>query len=283
MMELRAPGWVLNKKLMAPIEKIARTHLERKVPDPVLREKLTPRYQIGCKRILISNDWYPTLARPGVEVVTDGIAEVRPHSIVTADGTERPVDTLILATGFHVTDFPAGELIVGGDGRSLADVWNEAGGMEAYKGTTVAGFPNLLLIIGPNTGLGHTSMVFMMESQFNYVLDLLRHVDDSSTTIVEVREDAQTRYNEDVQRRLTHTVWNAGGCQSWYLDPRGRNTSVWPGFTWRFRQITRRFDPEAYVLRRDPVRPGPVPAAHPRAGDLDAPSAGDPAAAPAGN
>jgi cation diffusion facilitator CzcD-associated flavoprotein CzcO len=257
--ELYAFGFNDHRR-MKVVEKIARAHLERQIADPGLRAKLTPSYTIGCKRILLSNDWYPTLTKSNVELVTSGITEVRPRSVVTADGNERPVDTMICGTGFHVTDFPAGRRIFGADGRSLTDVWDGAGGMEAYKGTTVAGFPNLFLLIGPNTGLGHTSMVFMMESQFAYVLDALRHMDRTSATTVDVRPDVQSRYNDDIQRRLTDTVWNAGGCRSWYLDPRGRNTSVWPGYTWKFRQITRRFDPPAYVVRRDPVRPGlPAP------------------------
>src|SRR5690606_11727527 len=146
------------------VQRAALAHLHRQIDDPDLRRRLTPDYTIGCKRILISNDWYPTLVQPNVELVTSPITEVRPRSIITADGTERPIDTIICGTGFHVTDFPAAGRIVRGDGRSLAQVWDEAGGMEAYKGTTVGGFPNLFLIIGPNTGLGHTSMVFMMES-----------------------------------------------------------------------------------------------------------------------
>lgn len=255
--ELYAFGFNDHRR-MKVVERMARAHLERQIADPELRAALTPDYTIGCKRILISNDWYPTLTKPNVELVTSRITEVRPHSVVTADGTERPVDTIICGTGFHVTDFPAGRLVFRGDGRSLAEVWDEAGGMEAYKGTTVAGFPNLFLLIGPNTGLGHTSMVFMMESQFAYVLDALRYMRRAGVVAVDVRPDEQARYNDDIQRRLTNTVWNAGGCRSWYLDARGRNTSVWPGFTWRYRQITRRFDPDAYVLRRSATRPRPA-------------------------
>ncbi|MFP3902554.1 MAG: flavin-containing monooxygenase, partial [Acidimicrobiia bacterium] len=261
--ELYAFGFNDHRR-MKLVERAALAHLHRQIDDPELRERLTPDYTIGCKRILISNDWYPTLVQPNVDLVTSPITEVRPHAVVTADGTERPVDTIICGTGFHVTDFPAGRRIVRGDGRSLAQVWDEAGGMEAYKGTTVAGFPNLFLMIGPNTGLGHTSMVLMMESQFAYVLDALRHMARTGATTVDVRPDVQARYNRRLQRRLADTVWNAGGCRSWYLDPRGRNTAVWPGYTWHFRRITRAFDPEAYDVGHHPVRPGlPGPAGTP--------------------
>jgi cation diffusion facilitator CzcD-associated flavoprotein CzcO len=225
------------------------------VADPALRAKLTPGYTIGCKRILISNDWYPALTRPGVEVVTDGIAEVRPHSVVTGDGTERPVDTIICGTGFQVTEFPAGDHIYGPGGVSLNEHWAAAGSMAAYLGTSVAGFPNLFLLVGPNTGLGHTSMVFMIESQVAYVLDAVRHVASAGASTVEVRADAQEAYNRGLQRRLSTTVWNTGGCKSWYLDANGRNTTLWPGYTWQFRRRTRHFDPWRYVMRHTAVRP----------------------------
>ncbi|HEX6417875.1 MAG TPA: NAD(P)/FAD-dependent oxidoreductase [Acidimicrobiales bacterium] len=253
--ELYAWGFARPRRMRAP-QRLALAHLRRQVPDPELRARLTPDYTMGCKRILISNDWYPALTRPNVELVTDRIAEVRARSIVTADGTERPVDTIICGTGFHVTDFPAGDHIHGPGGESLGDVWRGRGSMEAYLGTAVAGFPNLFLLVGPNTGLGHTSMVFMIESQVNYVLGALRHMTGAGATTVEVRADVQEAYNRDLQRRLATTVWNAGGCRSWYLDANGRNTSLWPGYSWRFRQATRSFDPRSYVLRHDAARPG---------------------------
>jgi cation diffusion facilitator CzcD-associated flavoprotein CzcO len=238
---------------MQPIQRLAAAHLAHQVPDPELRRRLTPSYTIGCKRILISNDWYPALQQPNVGLVTDGIAEVRPHSIVTADGTERPTDTIICGTGFHVTDFPSGRRIHGPGGATLSAVWQERGSMEAYLGTTVAGFPNLFLLVGPNTGLGHTSMVFMIESQVAYVVDALVHMDSTAAATLAVRPEAQDTYNERLQRRLSRTVWNRGGCRSWYLDANGRNTSLWPGSTWTFRRRTRRFDPWAYVADTSPA------------------------------
>ena len=228
-------------------ERIARRHLRAQVPDPVLRAKLTPRYMVGCKRTLISNDWYPALQQPGVELVTDAIARIEPGGIVTADGRSRELDTIVLGTGFHVAEMPVGEWVHGRDGRTLADVWREHGA-QAYLGTTVAGFPNLLLMYGPNTNLGHNSIVFMIESQLNYVMDCIAHLDRTGMASFEVRADAQTRYNDELQRRLQGTVWSTGGCSNWYLDEHGRNSTIWPGSTWPYRRRTRHFDPGSYVL-----------------------------------
>ena len=221
-------------------ERLSRAHLSRQVKDPELRRKLTPSYRMGCKRILISNDYYPALMKPNVEVVTDGIAEISGSSILTRDGARRDVDTIILGTGFHVTDLPAAEKIYGREGRSLTEVW--AGTMEAHAGTTVAGFPNLFWLLGPNTGLGHNSVVFMIEAQIAYVMDALRTMEERGLHAVEPRRDAQTAYNEELQRRMEGTVWTSGGCRSWYLDAAGKNRTLWPGGTWRFKQRTRRFD-----------------------------------------
>ena len=232
-------------------ERIARRHLRSQVADRELRRKLTPRYRMGCKRVLISNDYYPALTQPNVDVVTEGIREIRPDGLVTEDGALHQVDAIIFATGFKVTDMPIAGIVHGRDGRSLDDAWQ--GSPQAHQGTSVAGFPNLFLMTGPNTGLGHTSMVFMMESQIAYLLDALRQVDARGAGVVEVRDDAQRSYNEEVQQRLARTVWNVGGCRSWYLDRNGRNSTLWPGATWRYRLRTRRFDAESYTLRA-PVR-----------------------------
>jgi cation diffusion facilitator CzcD-associated flavoprotein CzcO len=225
-------------------ERLARGHLEKQVADPVLRARLTPRYAIGCKRILISNDYYPALQKPNVELVTDDIREVCGRAIVTADGGEREVDVIILATGFRVTEMPFAKRVFGRKGTCLADQWS--GSPAAYRGTAVAGFPNLFLLLGPNTGLGHTSVLVMVEAQLRYVMACLRHLERSGTAAIEVRREAQEAFNAGVQSRLRDTVWNAGGCRSWYLDPTGRNTTIWPGMTWPYVRLLRRFDPAAY-------------------------------------
>lgn len=247
--ELTLPAFTGNDRMRALAERRARAHLARQVPDPELRAKLTPDYRIGCKRILISDDFYPALSRPNVEVVTEPVVRVRARSVVTADGAERDVDAIILATGFRVTDLPAAGLIRGADGRSLADAWQ--GSPNAYLGTSVAGFPNLFLLVGPNTGLGHTSMVFMIESQVNYVLDCLRGMRERGLATADVRPEVQASYNAGLDAAMSDTVWVSGGCRSWYLDRTGRNSTLWPGPTWRFRRRTRRFRPADYTLEPD--------------------------------
>jgi cation diffusion facilitator CzcD-associated flavoprotein CzcO len=228
-------------------ERVARRHLREQVPDPALRARLQPNYRIGCKRILISDDYYPALTQPNVEVVTDSISAITPRGILTADGSERELDTIVLGTGFHVTDMPVAEWIHGGDGRTLAEVWQ--GSPQAYLGSAVAGFPNLFLLVGPNTGLGHNSIIFMIESQLHYMMECLRYMERGGLHVIDVREQVQRRYNEELQRRLRGTVWTSGGCVSWYLDEHGRNTTIWPGSTWPYRRRLRRFVPDDYELR----------------------------------
>lgn len=234
-----------NTKIRGAIQKAASLHLEHQVTDTALRAKLTPRYEIGCKRILLSNDYYPALTQRNVKLVTHGITEVRENGVVSSDGTFHELDTLVLATGFKVTDHPITRIIVGRDGRSLAEHW--AGGAEAYLGTTVVDFPNFFLLTGPYTGLGHNSIVFMLESQFEYILGALDALGERRAATLEVRPHVAHAFGEEMQAALQGTVWNSG-CASWYLDANGRNTSVWPTFTWRFRSRTRQFDAGAYAF-----------------------------------
>jgi cation diffusion facilitator CzcD-associated flavoprotein CzcO len=243
--ELLVVGLAKRRRFLRPVDRLAKAHLARQVRDPQLRAALTPDYTIGCKRILISNDWYPAVSAPNAEVVTAGIAEVRPHSIVTRDGVERPTDTIVLATGFSVTDLPIAHRIAGRDGRTLAQVWDD--GTVTNRGSTVAGFPNLFLLGGPNVGVGHTSMVYMIESQLAYVLDALRTMDDEGLEVLETTPQAQEAHRRLIAERSRGTVWLAGGCGSWYLDRHGHNTTLWPDFTFRFRRLTRRLDRENYV------------------------------------
>lgn len=184
-----------------------------------------------------------------------------PSGIVTADGTEREIDVLIVATGFHVTDSPVFDRIVGVGGHSLAQAW-ETNGMQGYKGSFVHGFPNMMLMVGPSTGLGHTSMVYMIESQLNYLVDYLKTVRAESITRADVSEEAQRRYNTGIQHALRDSVWVNGGCASWYADANGNITTLWPGFTFNFRKETRTFDVAAYDVTRESTRSSsaPVPA-----------------------
>src|SRR4051794_2427405 len=243
--ELLVLGFVKQPKIMGSIETLARAHMRRHIKDPELLDKVTPDYTIGCKRILPSNEWYPALARDNVELVTEPLREIRERSVVSADGTERDVDAIVFGTGFHVVDMPVAKVVHGRDGRALDDVWD--GSPRAHLGSTVAGFPNFFILLGPNTGLGHNSMVYMIESQVAYVMDALREMNARGAGLVEVRPDAEERYNAEVQRRMKRTVWSTG-CKSWYLDEKGNNPTLWPDWTWRFRQRTARFNPAEYVL-----------------------------------
>ena len=238
-------GFAFQPKILQVAQKLAERNIAKGIKDPELRRRVTPDWQIGCKRILLSNDWYPMLAKQHVDLVTDGIAEIRENAIVTADGTVREVDAIVVATGFHVTDSPTYQHIIGADGRSLGEIWDEQG-QQAYKGATVTGFPNLFFVIGPNTGLGHSSMVYMIESHINYLSSALKQMRQHGLATVEVRADAQRRYNERLQKQMRHTIWTTGGCSSWYLDKHGNNTTLWPNFTFVFRQLTRTFDLAAY-------------------------------------
>jgi cation diffusion facilitator CzcD-associated flavoprotein CzcO len=244
--EMIVPGLTFEPRMMKGLQRIARRHMEKQVTDPELRAKLTPTYIMGCKRILPSNEWYPALQQPNVELVTDGIREIQPDGIVTADGRKHEVDTIVLATGFKVTDISLAHRIRDDNGVSMAEAWQ--GSPQAYLGTSVAGYPNLFFVTGPNTGLGHNSLLFMIEAQLTYVLDALRLMRQRGATRVEVRREAVEAYNAYIQRRLVRSVWNTGGCSSWYLDKTGRNTTIWPYFTWRYWQKTRRFDPAPYRL-----------------------------------
>jgi cation diffusion facilitator CzcD-associated flavoprotein CzcO len=232
-------------RIMSSLRKVALRHLARAIRDPKLCAALTPGYTIGCKRILLSNDYYPSLTRENIELVTDVIREVRARSIVTADGKEREVDALLFGTGFQVTEMPCGRFIRGKDGLPLADVWR--GSPRAFLGTTVTGFPNLFLLMGPNTGLGHSSVVLMLESQIAHVLGAVRFMRKNAVAALEPRPEAQARFNAEVDEQMRGTVWTSG-CSSWYLDRTGRNSTLWPRSVGAFRRRVGRFHPAAYLV-----------------------------------
>jgi cation diffusion facilitator CzcD-associated flavoprotein CzcO len=238
-------GFVLQPRILKLPETVAKMHMRRQVKDPALREKLTPRYAIGCKRILLSEEWYPAITAPNAELVTDPVERIEDNAIVTRDGTRREVDTIILATGFTPTDPPIAHRIANGAGQTLSQAWD--GSPRAYRGTTVAGFPNLFLLYGPNLNLGHSSIVYMLESQIRYVMEALAAMRERRAAELEVTRDAQERWNEWVQERMSGTVWDTGGCSSWYLDSNGRNSVNWPDFTFKFRRVAT-FDPGDHRL-----------------------------------
>jgi cation diffusion facilitator CzcD-associated flavoprotein CzcO len=240
-------GTIVDRRLSWGFEQVARRHLRNQVADRELRRRLTPAYTLGCKRITMSNTYHRALTQPNAELVTDGIAEVRANSIVTADGVEREIDTIILGTGFRVFDNPGLSEIRGRGGRTLDEVWD--GSPRAYLGTAVPGFPNLFLLVGPNSAGGYNSIVFTSEAHINYVIRCLREMQGRGLETVEVRPDVYDAFNRQTERRLEGSVWNAGGCASWYIDANGRNGVWWPGFTWRLWQRTRRFDRESYAVQ----------------------------------
>jgi cation diffusion facilitator CzcD-associated flavoprotein CzcO len=237
---------MVQARLSAIIRAVAASHLRRQVPDRALRAKLTPDYAPGCKRILISNDYLPALAEPNVEVIASGLGEVRPRSVLALDGSEREVDAVIFGTGFNVTEPPIATRIHGADGRTLSGAWADTG-MQAHRGTTVAGFPNFFFLLGPNTGLGHNSVMLMAEAQADYTVQALGFLDRGALAAIEPLPAAQARWNDEVHERGRGTVWVDGGCASWYLDRHGRNTTVWPGFSTSFRRELSRFDASEYA------------------------------------
>lgn len=238
-----------HRALLPLLEAQARAHLRAQVPDAKLRRKLTPDYRLFCKRVLLSDEFYPALGLPHVELVDTPIKWVAGDRVVTEDGTEREVDTIVFATGFTVTDPPIAHRLHGRDGASLAEVW-QADGRAAYLGTCVSGFPNLFLISGPHAGTSHTSLLVMIEAQIDYILNALRTAAGGEFGVVEVRRRAQRRFADKAREALEHSVSMTGGCHSYYLDADGRNTTLWPGSSWQFRRLTRRFDTESYHLLR---------------------------------
>jgi cation diffusion facilitator CzcD-associated flavoprotein CzcO len=247
-----------NPKYMKLVERFARGYMKSVVSDPVLRAKLTPDFRIGCKRILITADYLPALTQPNVEVVTHGIREVRENSILAADGVEHAVDTIIFGTGFHVLDLPFANHVRGRGGVTLNEAWQ--GSPSAYLGTTVNGFPNLFFLMGPGTGLGHTSVIVMLEAQLQILIGALQHMKSEKLEIIEPKKQVQQDYFDWLQQEAQGTVWTAGGCSSWYLDPNGRLTSLWPHGTIAFRNKAR-FRADEYRLLKRAVQSNLTPLA----------------------
>ncbi|MCX5381932.1 NAD(P)/FAD-dependent oxidoreductase [Streptomyces sp. NBC_00083] len=247
--ELQVSAFTKRPNELGLVESIAKSNMARAIKDPALRAKLTPDYRIGCKRILLSSAYYPALAQDNVDVVAAGLTEVRGSTVVAADGTESEVDAIVFGTGFHVTDMPIADRVVGAEGHTLAESWKD--GMQSLRGATAAGFPNWMTIIGPNTGLGNSSMILMIESQLSYMADYLRQLNVlGGRAALTPRSSAVGAWNRRVQERMKRTVWNTGGCTSWYLDANGRNTTVWPGTTGEFRRATREVDLGEYEVVR---------------------------------
>jgi cation diffusion facilitator CzcD-associated flavoprotein CzcO len=232
-----------SKPLSAIAEKGSLHHLRKSVSNPELREKLTPHFQFGCKRILISDDYWPTFERHNVELVTNAIEALTPAGIRTRDGVEHRFDAIIFATGFALGLATAPFPVIGRAGKSLDDAWRK--GAVAYKGVTVSGFPNWFILMGPNTGPGHTSVLVYTEAQIAYALQAINKLMAEDLKYLDVKQEVQDRYNAGLQGRMKHMAWSSG-CNSWYLSDDGSNHALYPGFAWEYVLRTRKFKPEEY-------------------------------------
>jgi len=232
------------QRLSQRIKDGVRSHIAASIPDSIEQERLVPTYEPGCKRLLIANNWYPTLARPEVDVCTEKIECITPGGIRTDDGVEHEVDTIILGTGFSASDFPGPIRIVGAGGVDLADRWRS--GAATHLGIAVDGFPNLYFLAGPNTGLGHNSIIFMVEAQLHYVRGALLDLRSRGVNATTVKTAAVIEFYSEVQRRLANTVWTTG-CTSWYRSAGGQVDTLWPGTTVEYWWRTRRFQPSKFA------------------------------------
>jgi cation diffusion facilitator CzcD-associated flavoprotein CzcO len=245
-MELRGTLFTGNRTVHNFVKSGSLKKLEREVPDPELRRKLTPNYEFGCKRILSSDDYLPCFSRENVTLETDAIFEVTANGIRTAN-TQHDLDVLICATGFEVASISNDMKIIGLNGRELLSEWRERGTMEAYKGSSVTGFPNLNFMLGPNTGLGHSSMISIMEAQANYIIGYTALLERHANAYLDVKADIQREHNAQLQTQFVGTVW-ASGCKSWYINSSGKNTTLYPRLVQAFRNRTRGVNPLEYEL-----------------------------------
>ena len=246
--EALGPSLILNSpKLSFPFEWISKQHLKRSVADPQLREKLKVNFQFGCKRMIISSDYYPALTRDNVDLITEGIDEITENGIRCKDGSEQELDAIILATGFSLGLADAPFDIQGLNGRKLADDW-QVTGAEAYKGVTIKNMPNWFMSMGPNTGPGHTSVLVYTEAQINYIMQCIKSLINDDLNYLTVKPEVQDEYNERIQKRMKHTVWTSGSCSSWYLNRDGSNHALYPGFATQYTASIKHFKPGEYIL-----------------------------------
>ncbi len=245
--EAQVVGMMYNDNILKLGEMLGKRHINKYIKDPELKRKLTPTFKLGCKRVLLSNNYYQAMAQPNLDVITDGIQKFTKDSVVTNDGKSRKIDAIILGTGFHVADSFQYYNVQGKDGAQLKEVLG--GSPEAYYGTSIHHFPNLFIMLGPNTGLGHNSMVYMIESQTNYIIDCVQKMLHQNIKSIEVKKEVQTKFNIEIQKKLEGTIW-LSGCKSWYLSADGKNHTVWPGFTLEFRNRTKTINLNDYIVEK---------------------------------
>lgn len=234
--------------LLKQLQRLGTMNLRSAIKDPELREKLTPNYTLGCKRVLMSNEYYPALTKDNVSLHAAGVESVEGNTVIGSDGSKAEVDTIILGTGFFVTEPPIAAHVFDAAGRSLADHWQDR--MQAYRGTTIAGLPNFFMVLGPNLGIGHNSAFVVIEAQIGYIIDALTTMRSKQLSRVEVRAEVQANFNAEVQRDLQGTVWNTGGCASYYLDKNGVNSVGFPWSTFKMRALLSEFDEDSYLLEQ---------------------------------
>lgn len=243
--EWMGTGFVSSARMQNLLRRWAQFHLDRQVKHAALRKALTPDFQPGCKRLLISNTWYPALQRPNVSLVTQAVTAVVPDGVVSADGQLHRCDVIVWATGFKASEFVAPMRVVGEAGVELSSLWRTRPA-ATHLGITVAGFPNLFMLVGPSTGLGHNSIIFMIEAQVRYIVQALRAMTRCGQRTLRLNPQAQAASYAQVQQRMQRTVW-ATGCHSWYQNEQGRIDTLWPGYTWDYWLRTRRFDASVYL------------------------------------
>ncbi len=254
--ESRFLGFKGPSRLMELMKGQWRKRMYSIIGDRLLRQQLTPDYPFGSKRILLSNDFYPTFNRPNVQLETQGIDHISNDTIMTKDGRSHRVDAIIYGTGFKTTEFITPMKVFGRQGKELNQSWQD--GAEAYLGMSVNGYPNFFMLYGPNTNLGHNSIIFMLESQFNYLLSAINTLDQRGMNTLEVKSRVQSEFNARIQELAQATIWNSD-CHSWYKTESGKITNNWPDFTWRYWQLTRRINPADFVMnRQQPVLKEPA-------------------------
>jgi cation diffusion facilitator CzcD-associated flavoprotein CzcO len=244
--EKMAVGFVKDPSLLKHASQSIERYIRKTFKDPAMQEKLIPKYTLGCKRILYANNWYPTLLRENVSVISDKIDHINKNSITTVDGNEYPVDAIVYATGFKATEHLSKIHIVGRKGLVFEELRKKDG--DAYLGSTTYGFPNMFMLVGPNTGVGHTSIIYIIESQVAYIMDALKYIKSKKIKSFEVKDEVLKAYNVELTKKMEGTVWNAGGCNSWYKDEKGKIPTVLPDFTYNFRKMTKKFVPDKYIL-----------------------------------
>ena len=240
LLEVNVHGFLGNRLFQKRAMKRAEDHRKNQIKDGELLKKATPEYMVGCKRVLVSSDYYPALQMDNVHLITKELSHFDKNEVMDVDGNRYELDAVIFATGFNATDFVTELCITGVEGKNLVEEWQKKGA-EAYFGISVAGYPNLKFMVGPNTGLGHNSIIVMAEAQMNYIMDYIEKLEESGKRYFDLKPGVEKQFNVKIQTEMGRTVW-ASGCKSWYIDENGKNVTLWPGSTVRYKRETRKID-----------------------------------------